>query len=376
MRLHVGLHLLQGMGLGEGIGVLPLRQQDDLDVQALGQGQIGPFERGVDAGAVAVVHDSQGVRELVDQPDLLDGQRGAAGGHDIAYAQLGHHHHVHVALDQDAAALPRNLRFREIDAQQVAALGIDLRFRRIDIFRRIVGVQGASAEGDHTPADRMDGEHHPLAEFVREAAVLTLHDQAGRQQILRLITGGPRRIDERRLAGRRPAQAPLRDRRVLEAPVAVIGIAYVAAFAAFQLLCEEFGREFGGQQYALAALPARDLLGRFLLFLDLDVIFMRQIAQSLGIGEFLVLHQEADRRAGLAAAEAFENALGRRDVEGGGFLVVKGAAGHETGPAALQRHEITDHFFDAGGVQNLVDCLLRNHKETKLVIKKQSRKGI
>ena len=129
VRLHVSLHLFQGMGLGERIGVLPFRQQDDLDVQALSQGQVGPLQRGVDAGAVPVVHDGQVVREFVDQADLLDGQRGAAGGHDIAYAQLGHHHHVHVALDQDAAALPRDLRFREIDAQQVAALGIDLRFR-------------------------------------------------------------------------------------------------------------------------------------------------------------------------------------------------------------------------------------------------------
>ena len=237
-------------------------------------------------------------------------------------------------------------------------------------------MQRSAAEGDDAPADGMDGEHHPLAELVRQASVLPLHDQAGRHKVLRLVAGGAGCVEQRRLAGRRPTQTPLRNRRVLEAPVPVIGIADVAAFAAFQLPGEEFGGEFGGQQYALAALPARNLLSRLLLLLDFDVVLLREVAQRFRIGESLVLHQETDRRTRLAAAEAFEDALGRRHIEGRGLLIVERTAGHETGPAALQRHEITDHFFDAGGVQNLVDCLLRNHKETKLVIKKQSRKGI
>ena len=237
-------------------------------------------------------------------------------------------------------------------------------------------MQRAAAVGHDAPADRMDGEHHPLAELVHDGAVLAPDRQAGALEILQLIAGGAGRVDQRRPARRRPAEAPLPDGRVFQTAAPVVIVPHGAPLAAFQLVGEELLGEIGHQQQALPALPGCDFLGGHLLFLDLDVILLGQITQRLDIAQVLVLHQEAHRGTRLAAAETLVDALGGRYIKGRRLLVVEGTAGHEIGSAAPERHEVPDHIFDAGGIQNEVDCLLRDHRETKLVIMTQSRKGI
>ena len=248
----------------EGVGVVPVRQQHHADVHPLGQHHRDAAQGGVDARGVAVVHDGDVLRELLDQAHLLHRERGAAGGHDVGDAELVHHHHVHVALHQDAAVLPGDVALGEIDAQQVAALDVDLRLGRIDVFGRIVRAERAAAERDHAPAHRVDREHHALAELVRQRAVVVLHRQAGAQQVLILVAGGAGGVHQGRPPRRRPAQPPVLDRGILDAAGAEIGIAHGAAFAVLELVGEELPGEFRHQQQALAALAPGNLFGGLL----------------------------------------------------------------------------------------------------------------
>ena len=52
-----------------------------------------------------------------------------------------------------------------------------------------------------------------------------------------------------------------------------------------------------------------------LLLVNLDVVLAGEVLQGLGIGEMLVFLEETHHVARLAAAKAFEDALGRRDIE-------------------------------------------------------------
>lgn len=72
------------------------------------------------------------------------------------------------------------------------------------------------------------------------------------------------------------------------------------------------------------ALLALLIVGEFAL-LYLDVILACEPSQRLGIGHLLVLHDEANGVAALAASEAMAGAACRRHIERRGLLVVKRA---------------------------------------------------
>ena len=207
----------------------------------------------------------------------------------------------------------------------------------------------------------MDREHHPLPELVAQRTVIIPDGQSGSLQVFILVAGLAGGIHQGGPPGGRPAETPLADRGVFDPAGTVVSQSDGLAFSRLELFGEEFPGELGHQQQALAALAPGDVLGGFLLLDDFDMIFAGQIAQGLHIRAMLLLHHEAYGRAGLAAAEALVYALGRRDIEGGRLLIVERAAGHEIGPAALQRHVIAHHIRDLRGVQNQIDGLLRYH---------------
>ena len=346
----------------EGIGILPVRKQHDLHVEPFGEEQVDAAQGGVDTGAVAVVHDGGVLGELVYQPYLLHREGGAAGCHHVGYSELMQGHHVHVSLHQDALAAAGNLGLCEPDTQQVAALDVNLSFRRIDVFGRIVGMEGAAAEGKHAPAHGMDGEHHPLAELVGITAVVALYRQACGHDIFHLVARCKGRIDECRLARRRPAQAEACDGGILEPAFAEVGKAHRTSLGSLKLRGIELLRIFRHKQQALAALSAGNLFRTFLLFNNVDMIFGGQVAQGLDIGTMLMFHDEAYRRARLAAAETLVYPLRWRNVKRRSLFVMEGAAGHIIGPAALERHEIPHHVFYSGCIEDKVYCLLGYHE--------------
>ena len=358
---YIVLHLLQRVLTGERIGILALGQQHHLNVQALGQEEIDPPQSCMYAGAVAVVHNGGVLRKLVDQAYLLHGKRCAAGGHHVGYSELMQGDHIHVALHQDAFAAAGNFPLGEPDAQQVAALDVYFGLRRIDVLGRIVGVKRASAESQHTAAYRMDGEHHPLAEFVGYAAVFVLHGQPCGQKIFHFVARSSGGIHQRGLARRSPSQPETGDGSIFEASLAEIGKADGTSLRSLQLRGIELLGEFRHQKEALAALPLGNLIRALFLLNYFDMVLVGQPAEGLHIRAVLMLHHEAHCRARLAAAEALVDAFRWGNVERWGLFVVEGTAGHIVGPAALKRHEVPHHIFNPGCVEDKRYCILRNH---------------
>ena len=65
-----------------------------------------------------------------------------------------------------------------------------------------------------------------------------------------------------------------------------------------------------------------------------------------------MLHDEVDRVATLAAAEALEYPLGGGDGEGGCFLVMERTEAQQVDPSSLQRNELGD---DIGYLRRIKD---------------------
>ena len=72
----------------------------------------------------------------------------------------------------------------------------------------------------------------------------------------------------------------------------------------------------------------------------------------------VVVHEEAEHRAVLAAAEAVVELLVRAHPEGRGFLGVERTAGLVLAAGLLQRHAPADEFHDISAGDELVDEVL------------------
>jgi hypothetical protein len=66
-------------------------------------------------------------------------------------------------------------------------------------------------------------------------------------------------------------------------------------------------------------------LGSELYLFNFDSVLAGEIAQRIGVGQVLVLHDELGGVARLAAAKALKDVFGGRNREGGRFFVVKWA---------------------------------------------------
>ena len=67
-------NLLPRVGAGEGVGILPVRQQHHLDDHSLLEQHVDTAEGGLDASRVPVVEHGDIVRKTLDEPDLVRGQ--------------------------------------------------------------------------------------------------------------------------------------------------------------------------------------------------------------------------------------------------------------------------------------------------------------
>ena len=77
-----------------------------------------------------------------------------------------------------------------------------------------------------------------------------------------------------------------------------------------------------------------------LSLVNLDVVFLGQPAQSLGVGHLLVLHNETDRVTSLATTKTVAGATCWRDNERRSFLIVKRAQSLIVAAAAAQCHKL------------------------------------
>src|SRR5690606_9028536 len=114
------------------------------------------------------------------------------------------------------------------------------------------------------------------------------------------------------------------------------------------------------QRFVFSGLVAARGVTRFLRHLHADLL--RELAHRLDEGQAAVLHQEADRVAVHAAAEAVIELLARADRERRGLLAVEGAAGEVVGAALLQRQVAFDDVDDVDPGQQVLDEGSRDHR--------------
>ena len=124
-----------------------------------------------------------------------------------------------------------------------------------------------------------------------------------------------------------------------------------------KILLGELGEMEKGVAFVLAFLL---LFGLFLL-LDFDIVLLGKPAERFRVSEVFVFLEEGNHVAGLATAEALEDAFRGRHIERRCLLVVEGATAYMVGSALLQRHEVTYHLLDTGGVHNPLYGLLVYH---------------
>ncbi len=316
----------QGMALGKGVGIIFGRQLDHLHAETLLQHEIDTAQSRFNTSRVTIVNDCYLVSKALDQADLLHRERGAGRGHHIGDAGLVHRDYVGIAFHQDALVLPGNAVLGLEDTVEGPALVVNLALGAVHIFgNALVCLERASAKSDHAPADGVDREDDPVEETVVQfPGPFAFQTQARIDQVFFLVTvfQGFRAKGQRTGSG--IAQAELADRLVAE--LAFMEVAQADSFP-YLRVPEDVGIKLlgivGHHQQALVAHAVGDFLGRLFFFDDFNMVFFRQIAQRLDIGQVLVLHQEGHGITGFAAGEAFEDALGGRDAHRRVFVLME-----------------------------------------------------
>ena len=160
------------------------------------------------------------------------------------------------------------------------------------------------------------------------------------------------------------------DHRVRNAALAEVRQTYVAAVGrSGQCLFEMIQREVVDSIHRLTLCFGLAFGGGHLLLLDLDIVLFGEPAYGFDIRHSLEVHQKADSRAGLTAAEAFEYAFCGVDGERRRTVVMERAEPPVVGTALFKRHEVADDVDDVCRVHYLVNRYTVNsrHCGTKVL---------
>ena len=336
-------------------------KDDRLGMDIPGQKQLqAPRER-LPARFVRIKHSGHAGRIPPEQIDLGPGQGRSQRGHDILNARAPEGDQVEIPLDQEGkTGLPDRLPCPG-KPEEVVSLRVNRRLGGIHVFR-LARAHDPAAEGDHMTVDVLDGDHQSPAEPVvmpslplsrprnREAG---LFDELRRdpflvqkiEQVAPSLRGkaDPERADRFRFNPPLPEilPGPL-PRRRLERPHKVLGRKSVDPADLFP----------EGITILLfrAHAPLRD---------D-NAHLPRQVADRLGKGQMVQLHEEGEDISSLAAAEAVEHLFVGTHRKGGGLLPVKGTEPKKILPRLLQGHILPDQRNDIGPSPDLLDLILGN----------------
>ena len=163
----------------ERIRVLARRQDRHVDVKAFCDKHFARFRRGALAGGVRVVAQHDLADESPQLLRLLWRERGPARRHYPLRASLIHLSEVEIALNQDRDPSLTHRVLGEVQPVERPPLRIDRRFRRVQVLGLLIGINGASAEGDDRSGIPADRNHQPVPEPVDGRPVLALRQQAG-----------------------------------------------------------------------------------------------------------------------------------------------------------------------------------------------------
>src|SRR5207302_1824126 len=227
---------------------------------------------------------------------------------------------VEVSLDEEGPVSGPDRVAREVHPVEHLALRVERCLRGVQVLRRLV-TEGATAERDHATLEVPDGEEEAAAEAIVEAApVLPGHDEAGPLEDLLADLLASHEGEERVPALRRVPEVEALGDGGIDAPPLEVRPRALALRPPEPVRVEREGELHRAvQRLPLALVPAAAILR------EVDAGPAGERPDGLGEREPVLAHQEAERVAADAAAEAVEDALRRIHREGRRLLGVKGA---------------------------------------------------
>jgi hypothetical protein len=348
------LECLRAFLADQRVGVVALRQEQEPELPAVTRVLERVLERAPGSGPscrVAVETEHELARDAEQAIEVFGRGRRAERRDRPGDAGLREADHVHVAFhDQQPLDFPQRLP-RLVEPVQLPALVEQRRLGRVQVLGLAL-VEDAAAERDRPAARVADREHHAIAEAVVESGLplaAALHHEAGLEQGV--------------LAFRRSAEAfqygipgvrCVADRELdaaFRADAAVLEVFFRARGLA-QGVAVELGDLREQRVQVLAGARARRVAP---LARHLEAESRREFLDRVRKRQLVVLHEEAERRAVRAAAEAVVELLVGAHPERGRLLVVERAAGLPLAAGLLELHAAADQLDDVGARDQLVD---------------------
>ena len=217
------------------------------------------------------------------------------------------------------------------------------------------GVEDAGAEGDDAPGLVADREHQAAVEAVAQvrggAGAVGERPDAGGDHLLGREAVAARELVERAPFVRVVAELERLDRGGVEPAPLQVGARAGGGGSLEQAAVAERGELGVDLVEALRAGGAAVVLLRD----DLHAALLREVADGVDERHAVVLHEELEDVAALAAAEALEALALRVHREARGLLVVERAAGLPRGAGALEGDAVPDHLHDVGAGADVFD---------------------
>ena len=221
-----------------------------------------------------------------------------------------HGDHIHVALDKDTLVFFHNSLLGLIQAIKFTAFAVDKGFGRVHVFGHLlILAQSTATEGHHLAGDGEYGIHHPRLETVIQVTAVRADAKPRINQIFFIQTRFLGCVQQviafvKRISEMESLYCP-----VVDASFPEICQSYLPTVSSvLHIVLEMSHSEIIGRHHPLAVVHLASLIVGDVVLLNLDVIFVGQPPQSLPVGELLMLHDEVDRTATLAAAETLANA--------------------------------------------------------------------
>ncbi len=319
------------LGAYQAVRVLPLGEEQEahaLAVLQVRQHRLQGAPGRLAAGLVAVETEQDARYQAEQALDVFLAGRRAEGRHRVADALLGQGDDIHVALDHHDLVEVAILLPGLVESVEFLALVEDRSLRGVQVLRLVVAEHPA-AEGDDPPAAVADREHHAIAEaVVALAGVAVLHQQAGVEHGLELQVVATQVLEQVVPAGRGETEAEVAGDLAGQAAALQVVHRGFARGVAFQRLLVELG---GGAEQRVER-----RVGRLARRVPASAAFLARHVHAGALGQFLdrlgelqlvVVHDEAERVAAGAAAEAVVELLVRADGERGSLFLVERAAG-------------------------------------------------
>lgn len=206
---------------------------------------------------------------------------GALACHDILKTRLIDHDHVDLAFTHDGFSCFGDRALGAVKAKEHLALAEERRFRGIEILRSLgLGIQNASAKGDHVPIVAADGKHQPVAETrVGSAAArffIALYKEARLHQYALGDLGLRGPLAEESAVARRVAHLPVLRHLRLDAPRLEVVTRGRGDLVLHQQLVKPFGNLPVRTQQQAAVLGLRLRIGVPDFLLNADARRIRQ----------------------------------------------------------------------------------------------------